>query len=105
MSYNIQKSCLEQQRIGLPLCKTRTIPAILEIDASDMQSQNKPASSSSVFCQHDVHRTLWYKHISKVKQNYELYCQEFVSFTDLAVWFCQSWSNTLLVNNSLMLSR
>ena len=57
------------------------IPAILEIDTSDMQSQNKPASSSSIFCQHVVHTTLWYKYMSEGKKDYDLYCQELGSFT------------------------
>ena len=99
---NIQKSCLEQQRIGLPSCKTRTIhfillfgTATLEIIASDMQLQIKPASSSSIFCQQVVHTTLWYKHVSNVKQNYELYGQKLVSFADLALCFCQCWLNML----------
>ena len=102
--YNIQKSCLEQQRIGLPSCKTRTVhllcyfgTAILEIFASDMQLQIKPASSSSIFCQHVVHTTLWYKHMSKVKQNYELYCQELVSFADLPLCFCKCWLNMYML--------
>ena len=94
--YNIEKPCLEQQRIGLPSCKTRTVhficdfgTAILEIIASDTQLLLKPASSSSIFCQHVTHTTLWCKHISKVKQNHELYCQGLVSFEDLPVCFCQ----------------
>ena len=63
--------------------------AILEIIESDTQLLLKPASSSSIFCQHVTHTTLWCKHISNVKQNHELYCQGLVSFADLPVCFCQ----------------
>ena len=54
--------------LGLPSCKIGTVhllcyfgTAILEIIASDMQLQIKLASSSSIFRQHVVHTTLWYK--------------------------------------------
>ena len=53
--------CLEQQRIGLPSCKTRTVhfiydfgAAVLEIIASNIKFQIKPALSSIV-CQHVAH--------------------------------------------------